>query len=187
MYLIDPMGNVMNLNEDDSKTYSNSNNDGYAYLSTEINNLTPGDWQLLYSNFNNITKKGDIKLESGNATSYVHNGTSGNISIYYDASSFAHDFTVTWENATHAVTNFKLTAPDGTVYSKETTPDNIIANEYGRFVIKVPNLIAGNYKFEIKGDELGRVWFHEVESVAFTQEPVPETEAVDEAIPTTQQ
>lgn len=76
-----------------------------------------------------------------------------------------------------------MTAPDGTVYSKETTPGNIMTDEYGKFVIKVPNLLAGMYKFELRGEKLGRVWVNCTESVALNPEMPPETVENTESVP----
>ena len=135
-----------------------------------------GEWQLLYSNFDKIHKRVEVSLYSGNATSYVHNGSSGSIRIYYEPSGQAHDFTITWEHADRALADLKLTAPDGTIYSKSTTPGNIMADEYGKYVIKVPNLVKGDYRFDVKGESLGRVWVTCDESVFFHREEMDHTE-----------
>mgnify|MGYP000130288026 CR=1 FL=1 len=170
IFLMDPVGNVIRLEEDESQTYGSDNQEGYVYLVGTVDGPAAGEWYLLYDNFENTYKSVDIQISSGNATSYLHNSTNGSISIYYDASPAAHDFTITWENADRAVQELKITAPDGTVYSKETTPGNIMADEYGKFVIKVPNLITGSYKFELRGEKLGRVWVDSQESVSLNTE-----------------
>lgn len=117
-------------------------------------------------NFENIQKTISVTLDSGNATSYLHNGSTGTIDVYYDGSDKPHDISVTWENSVLAAKDIKITAPDGTVYSKEQMPGIIMADEYGRYIIKIPNVIEGSYHFEIKGDGLGRVWINGEESVA---------------------
>ena len=117
-----------------------------------------GEWRLLYSNFDKIHKRVDVSLNSGNATSYVHNGNNGSIRIYYEPSNQAHDFTITWEYADRALADLKLTAPDGTVYSRDTTPGNIMADEYGKYVLKVPGLVKGDYRFDIRGKPRTAEW-----------------------------
>ena len=102
--------------------------------------------------------------------------SSGSIRIYYEPSGQAHDFTITWEHADRALADLKLTAPDGTIYSKSTTPGNIMADEYGKYVIKVPNLVKGDYRFDVKGESLGRVWVTCDESVFFHREEMDHTE-----------
>lgn len=184
-YLIDPVGKVTRLQEDNSKTYDSSNQNGNTYLSASIQDVIAGDWYLLYENFENTYKNAEINISSGNATSYYHNSSHGNISIYYDASATPHDFTITWEQTDRVLKNIRLTAPDGTEYSAATTPGNIMANEGGKYVIKVPNLVAGTYTFDIEGDKLGRVWVNCEESVGLNiaQETEVEPEVETEAQP----
>ena len=181
--LMDPMGDAQRLAENDSLTYGSGNKDGYTYLTHTVTGPVAGEWYLLYENFENTYKSVEVQINSGNATSYLHNSSHGGLSIYYDASPNAHDFTITWENADRAAQELKMTAPDGTVYSKETTPGNIMTDEYGKFVIKVPNLLAGMYKFELRGEKLGRVWVNCTESVALNPEMPPETVENTESVP----
>lgn len=172
VYLFDPTGKAVPILEDESRTYGAGNNEKYIYLSTAVDGMIAGEWYLLYSNFEDITKAVEMDIHSGNATSYLHHSSSGTIDIYYEDSQQAHDLTITWEQADRAAKEIKITAPDGIVYSKKTTPGNIMADEYGKYVVKLPELIAGTYHFEIKGDKLGRVWVNCGESVGFTQEAV---------------
>ena len=60
-----------------------------------------------------------------------------------------------------------------------------MANEGGKYVIKVPNLVAGTYTFDIEGDKLGRVWVNCEESVGLNiaQETEVEPEVETEAQP----
>ena len=180
VYLVSPAGESITLTENEGRTYSADNQEGYTYLEADINGVVAGEWQLLYSNFDKIHKRVEVSLNSGNATSYVHNGNSGSIRIYYEPSDQAHDFTITWEHADRALTDLKLTAPDGTVYSRDTTPGNIMADEYGKYVIKVPGLMKGDYQFDIKGEGLGRVWVNCDESVSFKQEEAAHIEEITE-------
>lgn len=180
VYLINPMGESITLMENEGKTYSTDNRDGYTYLEAAVNGVVAGEWQILYSNFDKIHKLVEVNLGSGNATSYVHNGSNGSIHIYYEPSEQAHDFTITWEHADRALADIRLTSPEGTVYSKSTTPGNIMADEYGKYVIKVPNLEKGSYQFDIKGEGLGRVWVNCEESVFFSPKETEETETTEE-------
>lgn len=170
VYLVSPTGESITLAEDEGRTYSAGNQDSYTYLEAAVGGVAAGEWRLLYSNFDKIHKRVEVSLDSGNATSYVHSGSSGSIRIYYEPSDQAHDFTITWEHADRALADLRLTAPDGTVYSKSTTPGNIMADEYGRYVIKVPGLVKGEYRFDVKGESLGRVWVNCEESVFFQRE-----------------
>lgn len=181
VYLLSPTHEVTVFVENDSKTYGQDNGENYTYLKANVDGPVAGEWYLLFENFKNIQKSISVTLGSGNATTYVHNGSSGTIDIYYDGSDNPHDISVTWENADRAAKYIKITAPDGTIYSKEQTPGNIMADDYGRYMVKVPNLIEGNYHFEIKGDGLGRVWINSVESVALNiEEPTDVTESSEE-------
>ena len=180
VYLVSPAGESTTLTENEGRTYSADNQEGYTYLEADVNGVVAGEWQLLYSNFDKIHKRVDVSLNSGNATSYVHNGNSGSIRIYYEPSDQAHDFTITWEHVDRALAELKLTMPDGTIYSKSTTPGNIMADEYGKYVIKVPGLMKGDYRFDIKGEGLGRVWVNCDESVSFKQEEAAHIEEITE-------
>ena len=185
--ILDPTGNVTVMKEDKSQSGSTSGSEGDIYLSAQIDNAVAGEWNILFSNFENTTKHTAFELVSGNATTYMHNGSSGSINIYYTASDAPHDIVITWEKKDRAVSDIKITAPDGTEYSKEKTPGNIMADEYGRFIIKLPNLLNGTYRFNITGDNLGRVWINDEESVGLneTSQPAAETQAETAAPDTT--
>lgn len=188
VYLLSPTHEVTVFTENDSKTYGQDNGENYTYLKANVDGPVAGEWYLLFENFENIQKSISVALGSGNATSYLHNGSSGTIDVYFDGSDNPYDISVTWENADRAAKDIKITAPDGTVYSKEQTPGNIMADEYGRYMVKLPSLVGGSYHFEIKGDSLGRVWINSEESVALNiggptdvtepseEVPVPESE-----------
>lgn len=166
IYLLDPTNKATALIENESRTYGQDNKENYTYLKTSVDGPIAGEWYLLFENFDNIQKNISVTIDSGNATSYLHHGSIGTIDVYYDGSDKPHDISVTWENADRAAKEIKITAPDGTVYSKEQTPGNIMADEYGRYMVKLPNITEGNYHFEIKGEGLGRVWINSDESVA---------------------
>lgn len=170
VYLLSPTHEVITLVENNSKTYAQNNEENYAYLKANIEGPVAGAWYLLFENFENIQKNISVNLNSRNATSYLHNGSTGTINVYYDSSDMPHDISVTWENKDRAAKDIKITAPDGTVYSKAQTPGNVMADEYGRYMVKLPNLIKGSYHFEIKGDGLGRVWINSEKSVGFNED-----------------
>lgn len=182
VYLLSPTNEVTVLVENESKTYGQNNGEDYTYLKTNVEGPVAGEWYLLFENFENMQKKISVTLDSGNATSYLHNGSTGTMDVYYDSSDKPHDISVTWENSDRAAKDIKITAPDGAVYSKEQTPGNVMADEYGRYILKLPNVTEGSYHFEIKGDELGRVWINSEESVALNVGgPTDVTEASEEA------
>lgn len=187
VYFLSPTNEVTVLIENESKTYGQNNGENYTYLKASVDGPVAGEWYLLFENFDNIQKNISLTLDSGNATSYLHNGSTGTIDVYYDGSDTPHDISVTWENMDRAAKDIKITAPDGAIYSKDQTPGNVMADDYGRYVVKLPNVIEGSYHFEIKGEGLGRVWINSEESVALnvgapieTSEdaPVPETDEI---------
>lgn len=141
VYLLSPIHEVTAFVENDSKTHGQDNGENYTYLKANVDGPVAGEWYLLFENFENIQKSISVTLGSGNATSYLHNGSSGTIDVYYDGSDKPHDISVTWENADRAAKDIKITAPYGTIYSKEQTPGNIMADEYGRYMVKLPNLV----------------------------------------------
>lgn len=177
--IMDPYGSVTQLSID--KDQSANQDDGYTYLSAEISGPSAGEWYILFSNFDNIHKVVDCDLISGNATSWLHTSSSSRGKIYYEASGAEHEFVITWENADRAANSVEIKAPDGTVYNAENTPGSV-TSEFGRYVIKVPNLISGTYSFDIKGESLGRVWVNCNEVAA---QPQTETAAPQET-PTAQ-
>lgn len=155
--IMDPYESITQLSIDKEQSGSQEDEDGYTYLSTEISGPSAGEWYILFSNFDNIQKVVDCDLISGNATSWLHTSSSSRGKIYYEASDTEHEFVITWENADRAASSVEIKVPDGTVYNAENTPGSV-TSEFGRYVIKVPNLISGTYSFDIKGESLGRVW-----------------------------
>ncbi len=176
--LLKPDGSTALFEEDE--TLKENKDDAYVYLRAESDTAPAGDWYVLYTNFDNIVKSLNMNYASGNADSYIHNGKDGKINIYYEYSETPHDITLTWESNDRALTDIIIDSPDGTQYSMIKTPGNIITNEAGKFTIKLPYIMAGEYSFRIKGDQLGRVWVKSVESVTTVQEIIGETEAVQE-------
>lgn len=167
--LLKPDGTSQILEKDEALTNSRDNKEGNTFLTSSVDGAVAGEWNLLFSNFDNTYRFIDTGISSGNATSYLHNAQTGNIEIYYEASNAPHDFIITWERKDRAISEAKITAPDKTIYSREKTPGNIMADEFGRYVIKVPSLASGKYRFDIKGDQIGRVWIDSKESVALEQ------------------
>lgn len=184
VYLLSPTNEVTVLIENESKTYGQNNGEDYTYLKANVEGPVAGEWYLLFENFENMQKNVSVTLDSGNATSYLHNGSSGTIDVYYDGSDKPHDISVTWEKSDRAAKDIKITAPDGTVYSKDKTPGNVMADDYGRYMLKLPNVTEGSYHFEIKGDGLGRVWINSEESVALNVGVPSDVTEVSEETPT---
>lgn len=178
--VMDPYGNITQLDTDEAKTNSADNKEGYTYLTAEVPGASAGEWYILFSNFDNIHKVVDCDLSSGNATSWLHTSGSSRGEIYYEASDAEHEFVITWENTDRAASSVRIEAPDGTVYDAENTPGSV-TSEFGRYVIHVPNLVSGTYSFDIRGESLGRVWVNcnEVE----TSVAVTETQATGETVP----
>lgn len=179
-YLVDEQGRKTAFYNDPDVSI----NDGKLHITAYAETPLPGQYFVLFENFQNITKSISLDVNSGNSTTFVHTGNEiGKINIYYQASKAPHDFVIEWESDDRAAKFVRIIAPDHTEYSSKTTPGNIMANDPGRFVLKVPYMLSGTYEFEITGDSLGRVWVNAEESVAITtDEPKPveeETEAVE--------
>ena len=155
--LLGPASAPIVLSEDKGRTYGTDNTEAYTYLHASVEGPAAGEWYLLYDNFSNIEKVTGIDISSGNATSFLHNAQEGSIAIYYDASPDPHEFTVNWEKTDRAASVSILT-PDGTVYSREATPDHVVLDEYGKCTFYLTDLPEGEYTVEVKGDKLGRVW-----------------------------
>lgn len=58
-------------------------------------------------------------------------------------------------------------------YSREKTPGNLMQDEYGKIMFKLPNLVNGDYQIRIQGTDLGRVWVDCEESVSFEDGTAP--------------
>lgn len=175
-----PAGAPIVLSEDEGRTYGAENPEAYTYLHASVEGPAAGEWYLLYDNFSYIEKVTGIDITSGNATSFLHNAQDGSISIYYDASPEPHEFSISWEETDRAAAVSILT-PDGTIYSREITPEHVILEEYGKCTYYLPNLQEGEYTVEVKGDKLGRVWVdcHETTAPEVT-EPIKEAGVEEE-------
>lgn len=172
-YLVNTIGDYHQITQNDALTMSADNTEGLTYLTATAEGVRPGIWYVLFSDFDNITKSISTKVSSGNATTYLHKGDVGEITIFYEASNRPHDFVLTWEKSDRSAKAVSITTPDGVEYSPTKTPGNIMAVEAGRYVIKLPKLTGGDYHFMVRGDDLGRVWVSTEESVYFDE---PKTE-----------
>lgn len=150
--LIDPFGTVTTLTEPEQ-----ANADGSYTMSTKLDTAPSGDWYLCFRNFENAYKSVSTEVLSGNATTYIHNGQTGNISIYYEAADTPQTLHVTWEQTDRTATDVKLKNPDNAEYSLEKNPE-LFNNYAGGVDIMLPSMIAGTYRIDLKGDALGRVW-----------------------------
>ncbi len=178
--LLGPASAPIVLTEDKGRTFGADNTEAYTYLHATVEGPAAGEWYLLYDNFSHIEKVSGIDISSGNATSFLHNAQEGSISIYYDAAPDPHEFSVSWEKTDRAAT-VRILTPDGTIYSRETTPDHVILDEYGKCTFLLPDLQAGEYTVEVKGDKLGRVWVDCKKTMAMeTASTTPETGAKEE-------
>lgn len=178
--LLGPDSSPIVLSEDEGRTNAADNTEAYTYLHASVEGPAAGEWYLLYDNFSHIEKVSGIDISSGNATSFLHNAQEGSISVYYDAAPDPHEFSVSWEKTDRAAI-VRILTPDGTIYSRETTPDHVILDEYGKCTFLLPDLQGGEYTVEVKGDKLGRVWVDCQKTVAMeTVDTVPETDAKEE-------
>ena len=134
-------------------------------MGSTVEGAVAGAWQLRFYNFENLYRSVSTDIASGNAKSFVQSGSSGQITIHYDDSPIANDITITWQNSDHAA-SVVIRTPDGTEYSREKTPGNLMLDEYGKVVFKLPGLTNGDYQFLIQGTDLGRVWVDSEESVS---------------------
>ncbi len=158
--LVSPTGTATEL-----ASGKNSGDDEWVYMGSTVEGAVAGAWQLRFYNFENLYRSVSTDIASGNAKSFVQSGSSGQITIHYDDSPIANDITITWQNSDHAA-SVVIRTPDGTEYSREKTPGNLMLDEYGKVVFKLPGLTNGDYQFLIQGTDLGRVWVDSEESVS---------------------
>jgi len=173
--LVSPTGTATEL-----ASRGGSTDDEWIHMSSTVEGAVAGTWQLRFYNFENLYRTVSTDIASGNAKSFVQSGNSGQITIHYDDSPVANDLTITWQNKDHAA-NVVIRTPDGTEYSKEKTPGNLMLDEYGKIVFKLPYLANGDYQFQIRGTDLGRVWVDSAESVSLDSGTDPTEEAETEA------
>lgn len=165
--LVSPTGTATEL------AMGRSNDDEeWTHMAHTVEGAVAGTWQLRFYNFENLYRMVSTDVASGNAKSFVQSGSSGQITIHYDESNVANDITVTWQNTDHAA-NVTIQAPDGMEYSREKTPGNLMQDEYGKIMFKLPNLVNGDYQIRIQGTDLGRVWVDCEESVSFEDGTAP--------------
>lgn len=150
--LVDPFGTVTTLTESEQ-----ANENGSYTMSANMDTAPSGDWYLCFRNFENAYKSVSTEVLSGNATTYIHNGQSGNISIYYEAAATPQTLHVTWEQTDRTATDVKIKLPDNTEYSLEKNPE-LFNNYAGGVDIMLPSMTNGSYRIDLKGDTLGRVW-----------------------------
>lgn len=143
--LIDPNGTEYQLKEEDHK------------LTYNIEGGNMGDWTLELYNCSKRIFEIETVANTGKPDELIHTG-SGEQSMNYYVSKTMKDatFTITWEDTTHAA-NIKIVTPDEKTYGKEETPDQIVSDEYGKVVIKIPEAKYGNYTIKVNGEDLGRV------------------------------
>ena len=172
--LVDPYGTVTPFenNEEEEKS-----SDGSYTMKLALDSAPCGDWYILFRNFDNAYKEVDTELVSGNATTYIHSGTSGNISIYYEGSTTPQTIHATWEQSDRTATDASIQLPDGTRYTMQENPE--MFNSFaGGIDITLPSMAEGSYKIDLKGDTLGRVWF--TKSDAASAAEVTETAAAED-------
>lgn len=150
--LVDPFGTVTTLTESEQ-----ANENGSYTMSANMDTAPSGDWYLCFRNFENAYKSVSTEVLSGNATTYIHNGQSGNISIYYEAATTPQTLHVTWEQTDRTATDVKIKLPDNTEYSLDKNPE-LFNNYAGGVDIMLPSMTNGSYRIDLKGDTLGRVW-----------------------------
>lgn len=172
--LVSPTGTATEL-----ATGRSSDDEEWTHMSSTVEGAVAGTWQLRFYNFENLYRMVSTDIASGNAKSFIQSGSSGQITIHYDESRVANDITITWQNTDHAA-NVVIRTPDGTEYSREKTPGNLMLDEYGKIVFKLPSLTNGDYQFQIQGTDLGRVWVDSEESVSLDSGTAPETEESSE-------
>lgn len=158
--LVSPTGTATEL-----ASRKDSTDNEWTRMSSTIEGAVAGTWQLRFYNFENLYRTVSTDISSGNAKSFVQSGSSGQITVHFDDSPVANDITITWQNKDHAA-SVVIRTPDGTEYSKEKTPGNLMLDEYGKIVFKLPNLTNGNYQIQVRGTDLGRVWVDNAESVS---------------------
>jgi len=163
-YLMDAEGNLHSF----SQKKDTDAVDGKTHLIAEVAYPTPGNWHVLFENYEDIVKTVMLDINSGNSSTFIHSGTDkATKTIYFEGSNAPYDIVLTWERSDRKASEVRITSPTRVEYSAKETPGNIMADEPGRYVIKVPYVEAGEYTIEIAGDNLGRVWIQKNEAVGF--------------------
>lgn len=183
--LIDPHGTVTSFENNKDNT---ENEDGSYTMKLSLDSAPCGDWYVLFRNFDNAYKDVETELVSGNATTYIHNGMTGNISIYYETAATPQTIHVTWEQSDRTATDVTVRTPDEAQYTMKDNPD-LFHSFAGGVDITLPNMAEGTYKIDLTGDTLGRVWFTRenapmpvVEETTTAEETQPgETTSIDES------
>lgn len=110
-----------------------------------------GDWTTNISNMTSRRFNITTSFASGHSNSLVHSGSGKQVLTYYLPQSLVDGiFEVTWENKTRAA-KVAIIDPNGTVH------DVSYEEDYGFKKITTGASIAGEYRIEISGDDLGRV------------------------------
>lgn len=177
--MMSPTGTATQL----AVTQGSGDSSDWYYATATIDGAVAGSWELRFYNFEDIYRTIATDVSSGNAKSYIQNGSHGGLKVYMDASASQNDITVTWQNKDHAAT-VEIISPSGVKYSKEETLSNLLTDDYGKVVYRLPNLEAGEYTINVDGSDLGRVWVDGPTPVGSSEAPIAaegEAEATENA------
>lgn len=146
-----PLGNSMDFEQ----TYE----DEKQVLKVDVDGVVSGTWKVDIYDLNERKFTVDTLFGTGNADSFIHSGnTSGKITIHSDGISGEGIATIKWENATHAAA-IEIKSPSGITYDDVTNADLLLEDGYGKKVMRLEGVEAGEWELTVTGEELGRCWF----------------------------
>ena len=146
-----PLGNSIDFEQ--------KSENGKQILKVDVDGVVSGTWKIDIYDLKERKFTIDTSFGTGNADSFVHSGnTSGKITIHSDGVSGEGIATVKWENATHAAA-IEIKSPSGILYNDVANADLLLEDGYGKKIMRLEGVEAGDWELKITGEELGRCWF----------------------------
>ena len=149
-------------------------------LMFEVQCPLTGNWVIEIWNMGDRTFTIDTDFESGHSDSVIHAGN-GRVQMeaFVDKPYNEGVIKFTWENQDHAA-DITVTTPEGQKYGG--VEGDVIYSDYGTKQIYIGYMTEGTYKFEVSGEDLGRIRYQVLESgeTAVSQKIEEESESSDE-------
>ncbi len=116
-----------------------------------------GEWTISIKDMDNRTFETSTEFVSGSADNLVHTGSgSADMTVYLDQNLIDGLFLFTWENKERAA-DIVVETPTGERFGKQINPIDVYDEGYGYLDLHVGNVISGNYKITVTGEDLGRI------------------------------
>ena len=129
-----------------------------------------GDWTVSVYHMEGIPYTVESSVIDADADTFVITGKSKGDFVFYSAAGKPYDqVSVSWDNIERAA-DVTIISPSGQHYSLSKTPENILPEStYGKMIIAVTPE-EGEWKVEIKGEDLGRVRYSLRDAVIVEEE-----------------